>query len=95
MDDVTRALIAVGAAVVVNCRPCIQYHLAGARGADATSEDIALALEVGMQVADGAHRKTREYVSELVSTPDGGPSTDESCTTDDGSAPTCSLDTAR
>ncbi len=95
MDDVTRALIAVGASAAVNCRPCIQYHLAGARTVNATSQDVALALEVGMQVAEGAGRKTREFVDELLSGPDGESPTEAVCEATGGAGePACSLKTA-
>lgn len=67
MDDKTSTLIAVGASAAVNCRPCLAHHLAAARAQALDPQDVAAAMEVGLQVGEGANRKTREHVAELLS----------------------------
>lgn len=66
MNDQTKSLIAIGASVAVNCRPCTEYHLSEARSADASDEQVAAAVQIGLQVNRGAHGKTREWVGELL-----------------------------
>lgn len=63
MNDHTKALIAVGASVAANCRPCLEHHTERARQAGASEDDIAAAAAIGLGVNEGAARQTREFVS--------------------------------
>ncbi len=55
LDDRTKELIAVGAAVTANCgRPCLEYHASKARESGATEEKIKEAVQVGKEVRKGA-----------------------------------------
>lgn len=90
MDDITRSLIAVGASAAVNCRPCLQFHLAAARSLAIPEAELAVAMEIGLGVGEGANRKTREYVADLVAGAE--PGADDACTASGpGEVPTCSL----
>lgn len=66
MDDVTRSLIALGASAAVNCRPCLQFHRAGAQALDIPADSIAAAMEIGLQIGSAANGKTREFVADLL-----------------------------
>jgi len=57
LEEYTRELIAVGAAVCTNCQPCLKYLVEKARGKGAREEDIAEAVRVGGKIRDGAARK--------------------------------------
>lgn len=68
MDDKTRALVALGSSAAVNCRPCLEHHLAAARGLGLEDGAIAEAVEVGLTVNQGAARQTRQFTDGLLAT---------------------------
>jgi AhpD family alkylhydroperoxidase len=77
LDERTKELIAVGASIVANCQPCLEYHTAKARELGATTEDILAAVAVGQQVRRGAATKmdrfaTRHVAGETVPEPAPG-----------------------
>ncbi|MBM3855713.1 MAG: carboxymuconolactone decarboxylase family protein, partial [Verrucomicrobia bacterium] len=49
MDEKTKELIAIGAAVAGHCQPCLHYHVAQARGLGVGGEEIREAIEVGQR----------------------------------------------
>ncbi len=57
LDGHIQALIAVGAALAANCRPCLHSALAVARESGADEQEIAEALEVARRVRNGAVSK--------------------------------------
>jgi AhpD family alkylhydroperoxidase len=63
LDDRTRALIAVGAAITANCQPCLQAAAAMARERGADSQEIADAIEVGKIVRKGATSKMDKFIA--------------------------------
>ena len=63
LDDRTRALIAVGAAIAANCQPCLQAAAAMARERGADSQEIADAIEVGKIVRKGAASKMDKFIA--------------------------------
>jgi AhpD family alkylhydroperoxidase len=63
LDDRTRALIAVGAAITANCQPCLQAAAAMARERGADSQEIADAIEVGKIVRKGAASKMDKFIA--------------------------------
>jgi AhpD family alkylhydroperoxidase len=65
VDDIVRGLIALGASASANCRPCLEHHLGRARDAGASEQDIAAAVEIGMQVNEGAARQTQAFITTL------------------------------
>lgn len=57
MDERTKELIAVGAAVTANCLPCLEYHVGKAREVGAAGDEIREAIEMGRTVRKGAAAK--------------------------------------
>ena len=66
MNDQIQKLVALGASAAVNCRPCLEHHLGEARRLESREEDISAAIEVGLQVNQGAARQTRNFVESLL-----------------------------
>ena len=82
MDNKTRELIAVGAAVTANCVPCLKYHLSEARKSGVPDEEIRLAIDVGRMVRKGAARKwdhEADMMLEMASSPTPGDTDQHSC----------------
>ncbi len=65
LDERSRELIAVGAAVTANCRGCLQYHVSKARDAGAGEEEISDAVEVGTMVRSGAAAQLDRTAADL------------------------------
>lgn len=65
MDDFVRNLIAIGASVTANCRPCLKTAIDNARKKGAHEQDIADAIKTGMMVRQGASRSMDNYVSSM------------------------------
>lgn len=65
MDVRTEELIAIGASVTANCKPCLKYHVAKARENGAEEHEIASAIEIGMRVRKGAASQMDELVSTI------------------------------
>jgi AhpD family alkylhydroperoxidase len=66
LDERTKELVAVGASIVANCQPCLEYHTAKARELGATTEDILAAVTVGQQVRRGAGAKMDRFAGQHV-----------------------------
>ena len=66
MDEVTKELIAIGASVAVNCRPCLAFHWRKGKAAGITQDQALAAAEVGMMVNRGAANETKAYVGEEI-----------------------------
>jgi AhpD family alkylhydroperoxidase len=66
LDSRIRELIAVGAAVTANCRPCLQYHSAKALESGAGADEIAEAVEVGKTVRKGAAAGMDKFAAGLA-----------------------------
>lgn len=67
LDEKTRELIAVGAAITANCQPCLDYHAAKALALGAQGQEITAAIEVGQQVRRGASRKMDRKIDDFSS----------------------------
>jgi len=65
LDKKTKELIAIGAAVSCNCRPCVKFHIDKARKLGIEPGDIKEALKVGMMVRSGAADQMDELLSEV------------------------------
>ena len=62
MDVRIKELIAIGASVTANCKPCLEYHVAKARENGAADEEIAEAVAVAQMVRKGAASKMDEFI---------------------------------
>ena len=65
MNKKVEEMIALGAAYAVNCQPCMEVHKKKAIEAGLTTEEMLAAIEVAEAVRTGAHRKARQYATEL------------------------------
>ncbi|MCX7172612.1 MAG: carboxymuconolactone decarboxylase family protein [Proteobacteria bacterium] len=64
LDEKTKELVAVGAAITAHCQPCLEYHGAKAREQGATDTDILAAIEVGKLVRRGAAAKMDSFAAQ-------------------------------
>jgi len=69
LDDKTRELIAVGAAITANNPPEVKFHIARARTLGADDGELNDAVEIGRQVRRGAASKTDSFAQSLATTP--------------------------
>lgn len=67
LDEKTRELVAIGAAITANCLPCLEYHTAKAREVGVGDDDIHEAVKVGQQVRRGAIAKMDRFAAQQVS----------------------------
>jgi AhpD family alkylhydroperoxidase len=65
LDANIKELIAIGASVSANCRPCVKYHIGKAREMQIDEAEIWQAAEVGQMVRKGAVGQTDELLEEL------------------------------
>lgn len=54
LDIRTRELIAIGASITANCRPCLQHHVNLAMNKGVNEQEIAEAIAIGQLVRKGA-----------------------------------------
>ncbi len=54
MDERTRLLVSLGAAVAANCVPCFEHFLGKTEAAGLTSQEIREATEIADQIKNGA-----------------------------------------
>jgi alkylhydroperoxidase/carboxymuconolactone decarboxylase family protein YurZ len=66
MEEKTRILIALGAAVASNCIPCFEHIYSRAKEINLTNEEIQGAVETAVQVKDGARITLKNVVDELT-----------------------------
>ncbi len=71
MDSKTKELIAIGAAMVGHCQPCLNYHVAQARKLGLGAGEIREAIEVGQMVERGATAAIRDFAKEITGEPVG------------------------
>lgn len=74
MDMRVKELVAIGASITANCRPCLEYHVTRARENGAEEDEIKEAIAVGNIVRKGAAGKMDQYASKMfkdnAATPD-------------------------
>lgn len=66
LDEKTKGLVAVGAAIGANCQSCLEVRSGKARELGATDAEILSTIEVARQVRNGAAAKMDRFVSELM-----------------------------
>lgn len=54
LDNKTKELIAIGVAAAIHCDGCIAYHVAEAKKAGATLEEVGCAVSTAMMVGMGS-----------------------------------------
>ena len=65
LDNRIAELIAVGASVIANCQPCLQYHVRKASESGADEQEVADAIEIGKMVRKGAATNMDKFVASL------------------------------
>lgn len=63
MDVRIEELIAIGASITANCKPCLKYHATKARENGASDKEIAEAVSVGKMVRKGAASKMDQFTA--------------------------------
>jgi len=66
MENKTKMLIAVGAAVTANCQPCLKTAVSQAQGTGAEEKEIIEAIAIGRIVRRGAMGKMDKFASTLT-----------------------------
>jgi alkylhydroperoxidase/carboxymuconolactone decarboxylase family protein YurZ len=66
MDERTRLLVSLGAAVAANCVPCFEHFLGKTEGAGLTSEEIQEAVEVADQIKNGARINVMSSIRAMI-----------------------------
>jgi len=54
MDERTSVLVAIGASVTANCKPCVEFHAKKAREMGLKEDEIQEAIDVGLMVKRGS-----------------------------------------
>ena len=70
MDIRIKELIAIGASITANCKPCLEYHVAKAKENGANDQEIAEAVAVGKMVRKGAASKMDQFTSTVLADAD-------------------------
>jgi AhpD family alkylhydroperoxidase len=70
MDVRIEELIAIGASIIANCKPCLEYHVAKAKENGATDQEVAEAVAVGKMVRKGAASKMDQFTSATLARAD-------------------------
>jgi len=73
LDEQTRELIAIGAAIGAHCQPCLIYHLSKAKELGIEGGLIRAAMEEAQLVEQGAMAAMQELAKRFLKTlpPDG------------------------
>lgn len=72
LDDKSRELIAIGAAIAANSAPSLKYHVTRAKELGVEDPEIREAAEVGRFVRRGAASKTDIFLESLGTPPPRG-----------------------
>ncbi len=65
LDNRTKKLIAVGASIAANCKPCLEYHLNKAIEDGVDRKEIMEAIEVAKMVRQGAASHMDRLLADL------------------------------
>ena len=66
MDIKVKELVAIGASITANCKPCLEYHIAKARENGVDDQAIAEAVEVGKMVRKGSAGQMDEFIPTVL-----------------------------
>lgn len=66
MDERTRVLICLGAAIAVNCIPCFEHFVGMANSIGLTTEEIQEVVDIASQVKKGAHIAMRNSINNII-----------------------------
>ena len=66
MDERTKLLVSLAAAVAANCVPCFEYLFCEAEAAQLTREEIQRAVDLASQVKNGAHIALKNSMNDIM-----------------------------
>ncbi|MCX5873345.1 MAG: carboxymuconolactone decarboxylase family protein [Deltaproteobacteria bacterium] len=66
MEERTRLLVSLGAAVAANCVPCFEHFLGKTEAAGLTSQEIQEAADIGDQVKNGARITIMSSIRSMI-----------------------------
>lgn len=66
LNENTKELIAIGAAIASNCEPCFRYHYDLARKAGVSREDMLEAVNTALGVKATPHKKVVETAQKFL-----------------------------
>ena len=69
MDERTKLLVSLAAAVAANCIPCFEYLFCEAEVAQLTREEIQRAVDLASQVKNGAHIALKNSMNDIMGLP--------------------------
>jgi alkylhydroperoxidase/carboxymuconolactone decarboxylase family protein YurZ len=81
MDEKTKILVSIGAAVGANCVPCFEHYFEKMEAVGLTREMVQEAADIADQVKNGARMTMSKRVRGLVGTvaPSGDCGSDKAC----------------
>jgi alkylhydroperoxidase/carboxymuconolactone decarboxylase family protein YurZ len=86
MEENTRVLIGLGAAVAANCAPCFNHYHAKAKELKLTTDDIKTAVGIGGQMKTGGNLAMVKSVREIM---DGDGACNQAGFDPDSAKPSC------
>ncbi len=66
MDEKVAVLVAIGASVTANCKPCLEFHARKAREIGLNDEEIQEALDIALMVKKGSIDVMRGVVKKVM-----------------------------
>jgi len=66
MDESSKELIAIGAAIAANCQPCLTFHVDKARKLGIGDDEINEAIAVGRMIQKGAMSAMNRYAESVL-----------------------------
>lgn len=66
MEEKTSVLVAIGASVIANCKPCLEFHARKAREMGLEEEEIQEAIDIGLMVKKGSTDVMRGVVKKVM-----------------------------
>jgi AhpD family alkylhydroperoxidase len=65
MDERTKELVAIGASFAARCQPCLRHHIAKAKEAGASAEDIRAAIDLGKKISAVGNDRMAEFADTI------------------------------
>lgn len=66
MDERTRELVAIGAAVAGRCQPCLRHHLLKAKDLGISENDIDGAIKLAKIISENGDKRMLEFTEGLM-----------------------------
>jgi len=66
MDEKVAVLVAIGASVTANCKPCLEFHARKAREMGLREEELQDAIDVGLMVKKGSIDVMKGFVQKVM-----------------------------